>query len=118
MDARRLQTFAAFRTHAGGAEPSDHLAVLRHAHFLEHENLLHRDDLALHAGDFRDARDLARPVAETRLLHDERFLAAHLADDDAIGPHTQRVDHQLPLANGALPFHVGRTRLEARDVLL
>ena len=53
-----------------------------------------------------------------RLQHVERFLAADLADDDAVGTHTQGVDHQLALADGALAFDVGRPRLEPRDVLL
>ena len=53
-----------------------------------------------------------------RLQHVERFLAADLADDDAIGPHTQGVDHELPLPDGALAFDVGRPRLEPRHVLL
>ena len=53
-----------------------------------------------------------------RLEHVERFLAADLADHDAIGPHTQGVDHQLPLPDGALAFDVRRPRLEPRHVLL
>ena len=36
-----------------------------------------------------------------RLQHVERFAAAHLADDDTIRAHTQRVSHQI--ANGDLP---------------
>ena len=61
-----------------------------------------------------------RPVVTGihRLQHVERFLAADLANDDAIGPHTEGVDDQLPLADGALAFDVRRTRLEPRDVLL
>ena len=53
-----------------------------------------------------------------RLQHVERFLAADLADDDAVGAHTQGVDDELPLADRALAFHVGRARLEPRHVLL
>ena len=53
-----------------------------------------------------------------RLQHVERFFAADLADDDAIGAHTQGVDHQLPLADRALAFDVRRARLEPRHVLL
>ena len=53
-----------------------------------------------------------------RLEHVERFLAADLADDDAVGTHTQRVDHQLPLADRALAFDVRRPRLEPGDVFL
>ena len=53
-----------------------------------------------------------------RLEHVERFLASHLADDDAVRAHTQGVDHQLALPDRTLAFHVGRPRLEARDVFL
>ena len=53
-----------------------------------------------------------------RLQHVERFLAADLADDDAVGAHAEGVHHELALADGALPFDVGRARLEPRDVLL
>ena len=52
------------------------------------------------------------------LEHVERFFAAHLADDDAIGTHAQSVDDELPLPDRALAFDVGRARLEPHDVLL
>ena len=52
------------------------------------------------------------------LQHVERFFAADLADDDAVGAHTQRVDDELPLADRALAFDVGRTRFEPHDVRL
>ena len=115
--------------------------------FSKAEDLLHRDDVAFHAGDLRDAGDLSGAVAHARLLNDDldrrrdllahralgqvhaahrdhrfdtgqrvarrvgvdgrqrsvvagvhrlqhvqRFLAADLADDDAVGAHTQGVD--------------------------
>ena len=53
-----------------------------------------------------------------RLQHVERFFAADLADDDAIGPHTQGVDQQLALLDRALAFDVRRPRFEPGDVLL
>ena len=52
------------------------------------------------------------------LQHVQRFLAADLAQDDAVGPHAQRVDDQLALANGSLAFEVGRTALQPGHVLL
>ena len=52
------------------------------------------------------------------LQHVEGFLAAHLAHDDAVGAHTQAVDHQLPLAHRALAFDVGRPGFQAHHVLL
>src|SRR5208337_3524810 len=42
------------------------------------------------------------------LEHVKGFLAAHLADHDAIGAHTQAVDDELTHADGALAFDVGR----------
>src|SRR5579862_8799620 len=53
-----------------------------------------------------------------RLQHVERFLAAHLADDDAVGTHTQGVDEQLAHVDGAFAFDVGWARLQANDVFL
>ena len=53
-----------------------------------------------------------------RLQHVERLFAADLADDDAIGPHTQGVDDQLALAHRALPFDVRRPRFQPDDVAL
>ena len=52
------------------------------------------------------------------LQHVQRLLAAHLAEDDAVGTHTQGVDDQLALPDGALAFDVGRAALQARHVLL
>ena len=52
------------------------------------------------------------------LEHVQRFLAADLADDDAIGAHTQSVDDELTLPDRALAFDVRRPRLEAHHVRL
>ena len=52
------------------------------------------------------------------MKHVEGFLAADLADDDAVGAHTQAVDDQLPLTDCALAFDVGRSRLEPRHMRL
>ena len=52
------------------------------------------------------------------LQHVEGFFATHLANHDAVGTHTQTVDDQLPLANRALAFDVGRTRFQTDDVFL
>ena len=41
------------------------------------------------------------------LQHVERFLAAHLADNDAIRPHAQGVDHQVTQGDLALALQVG-----------
>ena len=52
------------------------------------------------------------------LQHVEGFLAATLAEDHAVRPHTQRVLDQIALADFALALDVGRPRLHASDVRL
>ncbi len=51
-----------------------------------------------------------------RLQHVERFAAAHLADDDPIRAHAQRVLHQLALTDLAAALDVRRPGLHAGDV--
>ena len=41
--------------------------------------------------------------------------AANLANHDAIGPHSQTIDQQLPLVYGALAFDIGGTSFETQD---
>ena len=53
-----------------------------------------------------------------RLEHVERFFASDFADDDAIGPHTEGVDDQVPLLHGTFAFNVGRPGFEPDDVAL
>ena len=65
-----------------------------------------------------DGRQAAVVAGVHRLEHVQRFLAAHLADDDAVGSHTQCVDHELPLTDRPLALDVGRTRLEPHHVPL
>ena len=52
------------------------------------------------------------------LEHVEGLLAAALAEDDALGPHAQRVLDEIALADLALALDVGRPRLHAGDVRL
>ena len=52
------------------------------------------------------------------LQHVERFLAADLADDDAVGTHTQAVDQQFALPHRAVAFEIGGPGFEARHVRL
>ena len=65
-----------------------------------------------------DRRQRAVVAGVHRLQHVERFLASNLADDDAVGAHTQGVDDELPLPDRALAFDVRRPRLEPRHMLL
>jgi len=41
------------------------------------------------------------------LEHVEGLPAAALANDDAIGPHAQRIAHQIANGEGAFAFHIG-----------
>ena len=52
------------------------------------------------------------------LEHVERLAAAALADDDAVGPHTQGVAHEVADRDRALAFDVRRARLERDHVIL
>jgi hypothetical protein len=47
-----------------------------------------------------------------RLHHVERFRAAALANDDAIGAHTQRIAEQVAGCDYSDAFHVGSARFE------
>ena len=46
-----------------------------------------------------------------RLQHVEGLGAAHLADNDAIWTHAQRIAYELTLRDLADPFNVGRERV-------
>jgi hypothetical protein len=48
----------------------------------------------------------------------KRLGAAHLAQDDAVGPHAQRVAHQRALVHLALALDVGRAGLQPHHVRL
>ena len=53
-----------------------------------------------------------------RLQHVERLAAAHLADDDAVGPHAQRVADQIALRDLAASFQTGGAGFQPHDVRL
>ena len=53
-----------------------------------------------------------------RLQHVEGFGAAHLADDDAVGTHAERVAHELALRHRTDAFDIGRARLHLHDMRL
>ena len=89
-----------------------------------------RQRIAAH-GDHRfDARQrLARAVGVQRahravvagvhgLQQVERLGSAHLADDDALGPHAQAVAHEVAHGDLALAFEVGRPRFQPHHVRL
>ena len=53
-----------------------------------------------------------------RLQQVEDLRSAHLADDDALGPHAQAVLDQVAHGHLALAFEVGRARFEAHHMRL
>ena len=53
-----------------------------------------------------------------RLEHVERLGSADLADDDAVGPHAQRVAHEVADRDLAVAFGVLDARLQPQHVLL
>src|SRR6185437_12257040 len=52
------------------------------------------------------------------LQHVERFFTPAFPEDDAVGTHTQCVDHKHTLRNLTLAFDVGRTGLHTDPVLV
>src|SRR3954468_17826552 len=90
---------------------------LRHRQAGHADHLLQaRDRLARVVGVDRRHRALVAGVHG--LEHVEGFLAAALAENDALGPHAQRVLDEVALADLALALDVRRARLHAGDVRL
>ena len=75
-----------------------------------------RDGVARRVGVDRGHRAFMTGVH--RLQHVEGFLAAALAEDDAVGPHAQRVLDEFALTDFAFALDVRRPRLHAADMRL
>src|SRR5438093_287644 len=104
MDAHHLELLHELRTDAGRLQPALDLAF-DDARLLEHEDVLHDDDVAFHALDLGDVRDLPGPVLEAALVDDEVHGRGDLLAD---GPQGQvdagHEDHRLEARE-----HVART---------
>ena len=85
MNPRDGQALRESRTDAAGHEIAHDFAVFSNAAFPEDENVLHGDDVAFHAGDFGDAGDFARAVAQTADLHHDVDGRGDLAANRAVG---------------------------------
>src|SRR5437773_12281464 len=83
--AGRRQPIAALRPDARRLEAPHHSSVVAHAVALEHEDVVHADDVAFHAGDFRYLCDAAAAVGETRHLQDEIDRRRDLLPYGALG---------------------------------
>src|SRR5947207_6057340 len=90
-----------------------------------HHHLQPGDRVAWRVGV--DGRDRPVVAGVHGLQHGERFPAANVADDDAVGPHAQAVAHQVALRDltasldvgraGLQPAHVGLLELELSRIL-
>src|ERR1019366_8280045 len=129
-----------FAFHAGDFSYAGHLARAVAETSDLHNNVDSRSDLAAYRGvgnvqashgdhRFQAAQSIPRAIGVNRrkgtivagvhcLQHIKCFLASHLADNDAVGPHAQRVNHELALMYSPLSFNIGRPRFQSNDVLL
>ena len=93
------------------------MAPKRHRHAGHADHLLQPlERVARRVGVDRRHRSFVAGVH--RLQHVERLFAAALADDDAVGPHAQRVSHEIALADLAFALDVGGAGLQASDMRL
>src|SRR5262245_60811450 len=70
-DATGRQAVGELGTDACGQVLPEHLAVLADTFLLEHEDLLHGHDVALHADDLAHTDDTARTVRHARQMDDD-----------------------------------------------
>src|SRR3954469_14526200 len=84
-DAAPLQVVVEARHESGSDEAAGDPALLVEALLLEEEDVLHGDDVALHARHLRDRGHPAAAVAESLLLHDQMDGARDLLADGADG---------------------------------
>src|SRR5262249_32457098 len=96
----RSQTIIELRTNARCAEASGHARILVDTCFVEYKNVLHSDQLALHADTFGDGADAPRTVAKTRDLNEHIHGGADLLADGA-HPHVRirHADHHFQAAH-------------------
>ena len=85
VDAGGGEAFERFRAVAGGNEFAENHFVFADAGFVEDENFLEDDFVAVHAGDFGDVDDFAGAVGEAADLDDEIDGGSDLRADYVIG---------------------------------
>src|SRR5580704_10417062 len=68
-----------------GDKFTKHLAVVTNAAFAEHENVLHGDDVAFHAGNFSERDHFARTITEAADLDDHVNRGSDLPAQGALG---------------------------------
>src|SRR5579859_6488967 len=103
------------QVNSGGDLLADH--AQRQLHARHHHQALHAGGGVTRAVGM-DCADRTFVARVHRLEHVEGFAAAHLADDDAVRPHTQGVAHQIALGDFAAALDAGRPRLQRDDVRL
>ena len=102
-DARAGEPFERFRAIAGGNEFAEDHLVFADAGFVEDENFLKDDVVAIHAGNFGDVDDFASAVSEAADLDDEidggSDLGANYGKRNLEAAHG---DHGLEAADGVV----------------
>src|SRR5580692_5319985 len=69
LDPGYHQAFREPRTNPRRQEFAHHLTVLANATFAKYKNVLHGDDFAFHASDFRDANNFSGSIAQAAHLY-------------------------------------------------
>src|SRR5437870_4351475 len=101
LDAPRLEPFGEARPNAGRAEHPHHVPFRVDAPTLEGENVLHRDDIALHPHKLGDGYHLARPVREAAHLNDDVDRAGNLLPHRLFGQvEIRHRNHRLQTTEG------------------
>src|ERR1019366_1281858 len=70
-NAGGLEFIGKLRPDAGGCEGPEGAPVRSNALLLEHEHILHADDVVFHPGNLGNMRNTPGAIVETRHLHDD-----------------------------------------------
>src|SRR5262249_52081276 len=104
------KALAALGTDPGGAEPPADPSIFVDAEFLEHEDVLHGDHVAFHAGNLRNRGHFARAVRQTSDLHDNLDCGRDLLPNSSIGNiEIRHRNHRVETIQG-VPWAVGVDR--------
>src|SRR5512139_2054198 len=107
VDAGEFQLVGELGPDARRLEMSEHLALVGEARLAEHEDVLHGDDVLLHADDLAHRDHAARAVGETRDLDDHVERGADLLAHDAVGQVDAAHQHERLQAVERVALAVG-----------
>src|SRR5690242_14776183 len=112
MDSRNLQLFRKLRTNPRWNKLTRDFAVVAYTLFAKYEDVLHRDDVAFHTGDFGERGNFARAVAEAADLHDHVDCRGDMTPNrDIRNVEAAHRDHRLEAAQ-SVPRSVRVNRRE------